>query len=225
MDVIAAIDAQGRRARAVVWLLGISGAIGAASVASGLAQWVLLEQMTLGDVSTAEATANDVRHGAIAAVQLLALVVTAVAWLRWAHRAHANLSLFGTRRTDHTPAAAVYSWFIPILNLFRPYQITKELWLRSRDANAVASLAGARGAGLLAAWWTAWLAGSLLGQAVYRMTQGATTIPQLQEVTAFGIASDVAHVAGAVLALKIVRRVDAWQRSASVAARAVEALS
>ncbi len=224
MDVVEAFRTQSSRARLVAWLLGICAALAAASVASGVAQYALLERAAAGGLSEAEANANDVRQGAVAIVQLLGVVVTGVAWCRWAHRAHANLALMGHGRSLHTPAAAVYSWFIPILNLYRPYQVTKELWLRSRDGNTVVEVRGQPGPGILAAWWAAWIVTSVMGQYVFRASQ-AKTIPELQSATVLSGISDVTDLVAALLALAVVRRIDAYQRSASVAAHAVQALS
>ncbi|HEY6004407.1 MAG TPA: DUF4328 domain-containing protein [Anaeromyxobacter sp.] len=223
MDVLRDIESERRRASVVVWLLGIVAAVNLAGVGSGLAQLALLERAASTGITTAEANANDLRHSAIAGVHVIGFLVTAVAWLFWMHRAYGNLARFGTGKTEHSPSWAVISWFIPILNLFRPYTITKELWVRSRGANA-AGPAGP-GAGIVGWWWTLWIINGLLGNVSNAMARSAKGIPELQSLTVVGIVGDVLTIGAAVLALVVVRRIDGYQRAAGLTARAVEALS
>ena len=53
-------------------------------------------------------------------------VVTLVAFIVWLYGAHTNLSVFG-RSSRFKTAATVYWWFVPIANLFMPYQVVAEL--------------------------------------------------------------------------------------------------
>lgn len=225
MDVLEAVEVQRRRARVVVWLLGAAAALNAAGFLSGLAQLALLARATSGVVELAEANANDARHGAIGVAQTAAFVVAGLAWLRWMHRAYANLALLGCTRADRSPGWAVGGWFVPLLNLVRPYQITKELWLRSRGANAVDDVRGLPVPPLLPAWWAAWIASNVLGQMLLRLSRHAEGIAALQQVTIVGMAGDAVTALAAVAALAIVRRIDADQRAASFGAHAAAALS
>lgn len=56
-------------------------------------------------------------------------VATAIVFLLWLHRSASNLTAFGYWKSQgYSPAWAVGSFFVPIVNLFVPYQATKYVW-------------------------------------------------------------------------------------------------
>ena len=64
-------------------------------------------------------------------------VVTVIAFLIWLHRSSTNLTAFGYWKSQgYSPAWAVGSFFLPIVNLFVPYQATKEIWQKSKPSNS-----------------------------------------------------------------------------------------
>ena len=201
------------RANWVKILLVVGITIDAIAILSGLAQEELLSRAASGvGITDADAAANDARHGMIGVFQVVAFVATAVCWLIWLHRAYANRSLMGTRRSDYTPGWAVGYWFVPIMNLFRPYQVTKELWLRSARRNAVESIKEFAPAAVLPSWWGVWLISNFLGQALMKWSFRANTIDESQRVTMMGIAIDAIGIVSAGLALAVVRKIDMLQK-------------
>lgn len=223
MDLSLAVASQGKRARVLVWLLGACAFLAAAGLLTGVLQHLLLAQAQAGELLTEAAEANDLRVALVEAGQALGLLASAVAWLVWVHRAYANLPLLGTGRLDHSPGWAVGCWFVPVLCLYRPYQITRELWLRSRDGNAVAEVKAASVPLIFAAWWTAWIASTGLDQVHGQLAASAGTLAQLERVTWVGLFSDLIWLGGATAALTIVRQIDAGQRAAAARVRAVAA--
>jgi hypothetical protein len=55
-------------------------------------------------------------------------IVSAVLYCRWLHRAWKDNGLLEGRTLSMTAGAAVASFFIPIVSLYRPYQVVKELY-------------------------------------------------------------------------------------------------
>lgn len=55
-------------------------------------------------------------------------IASAVTYLMWMHRAYRNLPSLGQHKLKMTPGWAVGYWFIPIINLFRPYQAMADIW-------------------------------------------------------------------------------------------------
>jgi hypothetical protein len=52
-----------------------------------------------------------------------------VAWGVWLHGTHKRaLAVSGLKQLTHTHRMAVWWWFIPIFNWFRPYEVHRELW-------------------------------------------------------------------------------------------------
>jgi hypothetical protein len=58
---------------------------------------------------------------------LLLLAVTEILFYCWVHRANKNCRGFVSNMT-YTSGWAVSSFFVPILNLFRPYQVMQQIW-------------------------------------------------------------------------------------------------
>src|SRR5688572_9717366 len=68
---------------------------------------------------------------ATAVVEFLGFVAAIVVFLVWMRRSYINLKALGVRGLEYSPGWAVGCWFIPFVNLVRPYTIMKEIWTRS----------------------------------------------------------------------------------------------
>lgn len=208
----------GARARAK-WLrvlLMLCIAIDAIAILSNLSQYKLLSRAAGGvSVTSAEAAANDARHGMIGVFQVLAFAATACCWLIWFHRAYSNLRLMGTKRTNFTPTWALGCWFVPVVNLFRPYQITKELWLRGARGNSVESIKGSASPTIVVWWWLLNLVTGFLGHVLMQWSPRAKGISAFQGITITGVVLNVVGIVSAILAIAVVRNIDRQQQDAN----------
>jgi len=184
------------------------------AIGSAWAQHEMLVGVQRGaELTEEQANANDSREQFIAIVTLLLFIGTAVCWLRWQHRAYANLRLIGSRDTEHTPGWSVGYWFIPLINLFRPYQITAELYRRSEIQNGQDSIGGLSGPPLVGVWWFAYLAWSFAVRLSGTIAKGATTLPTLISATNLELGAHVVGIVAAVLALLVIRSIDRFQQA------------
>ena len=85
-------------------------------------------------------------------LQVLALLFVVLSWsltlvcqptafvlfLVWLHRAYRNLYGLGVRSFGDSPAWAVGSFFIPLVNFYLPYRITADIWTGSRPGESPA---------------------------------------------------------------------------------------
>ena len=102
---------------------------------------------------------------------LAAALLSAVSFLSWLYRTADNARFVGRRRPRTTPTMAVICWFIPILNLFRPYREMKTLyWASEPPAPDLAGDWIRRAPGLLPLWWATWLITSVVGNASLRLS-------------------------------------------------------
>jgi hypothetical protein len=174
-----------------------------------LREMSLLQRIIDGSqVTLAEATASDNRVTASARLWLVVLVATVVVWLIWQHHAHANLEAVGVTGLEYSPGWAVGWWLIPIANLWKPFQVNRELWKASSGVSDWRSLATWP---LLGWWWASWISAGVLGRIAAGARQGAETPMEIRSADIIDLLSTVVVVASAVLAILLVRSVLARQ--------------
>jgi hypothetical protein len=130
-------------------------------------------------------------------LDIAGFVATVVLFSMWVHRAYRNLPALGAAGLKYTPGWAVGWWFVPILNIWRPYLVMRDLWRHSAPM--------ARSWTLLKVWWAMWLISNYLDNIVFRLTlQGQSNIVA-------DMVSTFLDMVAAVLAVAVVRRITAWQ--------------
>jgi len=176
------------------------------SILSDFGQMSLLD----GAFTEAEAAANDSRQGLIGWGHLGVLVVTGIAFLKWIYRANLNCRGFGAEGMIFTPGWSIGCYFIPILNLVRPYQSMKEIWQVSHNPSNWNSQSGSA---LLGWWWALWLISGVLGQIVFRTSMNANTIEALQAATGIAILSSIVGIPLSLVAINLVKTISSKQES------------
>jgi hypothetical protein len=160
---------------------------------------------------------GDLLTGVVELAQLLVFIATAVVFLMWLHRAYKNLRAFGVR-TEMSPGWVVGNWFIPILNLFRPYQSVKELWIKSDpgvDFTQGFAAAGARATTLVGFWWFLWVLANFAGRAYSRIADAEIASSRPEFVDWAGEASSILALAAAASAAMVVWTIDRMQTEKS----------
>jgi hypothetical protein len=99
-------------------------------------------------------------------INLVVALASGICFLIWFSGAHDNLKYLGASNLDYTPGWAVAAFFIPILNLFRPFQVAQEIYRASspdvsRDRQG--NWRGATTSTLINWWWAMCLIRLLAG--------------------------------------------------------------
>lgn len=127
---------------------------------------------------------------------------TAVAFIVWFYRAYQAVNL--ATGTAHSPDQAAWTFLVPILNLFRPYQIATEIWRKTspngRDVGHSPLLIG---------WWALWLVGRGSPLFVMAMVMGSEHAV-LGGTTVFAGLAELALTGSAIA---VVRTLDARVRA------------
>ena len=207
--------------RAARWSQGLLWAtlvISFVAAVSGFFEISLLNRMGAGVISETEANANDLRQGAIGILQFLITLATAAAFLTWFYRAHKNLPRLGARNLEYPPGWAVGGFFVPFLNLVRPYQVMREVWCRSYPPSPES---GSTPEGqppqpptltLVGWWWGLFLLSAALGRVSARIAlAGDPTLQQLKLGSVASLISDLIDFPTAWLAIRIVGQINRWQ--------------
>jgi hypothetical protein len=205
--------------RCLLLLLATCGLLDMAGLVSGVVQWKRLH--ATGFVSEETIAAGNALYAFVAGLQVIFVLVTAVVWIFWLYRAYRRLQQIGSNTTDYTPGFAVGSWFIPFLNLVRPYQVIRELWLRSQTQNEGSYVETDDAPVMLRVWWGIWLLdgilsrvqASMLSRSVTRYSSGESVIDTslLQSANIAGLAQDLCGLLAAILAIIIVYRIAGFQ--------------
>lgn len=134
-----------------------------ATLLSSFYQYRLLQTVASGgEVSHISATVNDIFARMIAVISFLASIVAIITFIQWFRRAYYNLHL-KVKHLSFSEGWAAGCWFVPIINLFRPFQIMKELFVETdlflfkRNTEIRAKLATP----IIGWWWALWILSSM----------------------------------------------------------------
>ena len=192
-------------------------AVDLVAVLSDLSEYFLLQRMETEDVPFSEIEASDNRQLVVTVVQTAVFFAAAFFFIRWLHHAYRNLRPLGAGNLRYASATAVWSWFVPILNLWRPKQVINDVW-RASDPEAPADQSegawwGTRPPLLFAVWWFVWIVLNFVYNVATRLFLRAETIEELQFASLVTTVSDAISVLGGLLGLAVVRRTTARQEA------------
>ncbi|MEA2031569.1 MAG: DUF4328 domain-containing protein [Patescibacteria group bacterium] len=184
--------------KSMLWIsLGIS-------VLSLLSDFMQMNLLSSGTFSKAAAEANDSRQQIMGILYLVAFIVTGISFLKWIHRANSNCHGFGAQGMEFTPGWSIGYYFIPFINLYKPYRAMKEIWKVSTNPT---NWQNENGSALLGWWWALWLTSNFLGQAVFRLSMRADSISSLQASTTVSIISEIIDIPLYIVAVSLISSV------------------
>lgn len=193
-----------RIVRIALWVLvGIT----IISVISDLLQYRLIQSRNF-DMASAEA--NDTRQRVIGVAYVLSYLVTAVLFLKWIHRANLNARSLGAKDLRFSPGWAVGWYFIPFMNLVRPYQAMKEIWQASKNPENWSTEPAPP---ILGWWWALFLVSGFLGQTALRMSIQANSLSALSNATLVSVLAGLVDFPLCFVALNLVTDIDRMQGS------------
>lgn len=169
-----------------------------------------LEYMLLSrDYTQMEADMNDLRQGLLGLAYLGLYFITVIIFSMWLHRANKNSHGFGARGMQFTPGWAVGYYFIPILNIWKPYQSMKEMWQISQDPEDWEM----QPSGLVGLWWAFWLITSVMGQIYFRASMNAVTVEEFKHAAMISLVTTIPSVILTILAMLLVRKLYLQQKA------------
>lgn len=195
-----------KRAKIAILLIWFSMTADILSFISGYLQHDLLTNAANGvTVSLESARANDSREQFMGIVNVCILLVSGITFIQWFRRAYYNLHL-KVNHLEFSEGWAAGSWFVPIICLFRPYHIMKELYEKTDDYldEKKIKINTAFSTRFLGAWWTLWIISNLIGQFVLRSSLNAKSVDDFIDLTTLSMISDVIGIPLAIITVKII---------------------
>lgn len=145
---------------------------------------------------------------------LAALFVTIVCFVvvgRWIYLTNANAHVLSSEMTIK-PGWAVGWFFVPIANLFMPYQGVKETWQESHEAAGLYEAAA--DSSLLRWWWGLWIATNILGNVTF-MLGGGSSGEGLESAGYFDLLSSALNIPLSLILIRLMQRLARIQLLAS----------
>lgn len=201
------------RADWTTFFLVAHGAIAIVFIISTIAEIGLLQRIESGQfVSDSEVNANDIRQAIILLLYSASYIIAAVAFLRWIYLASKNLAPLGVSGQRFSPGWAVGWWFIPIMWLFRPYQVMAEIWRGSYPETGPEAWQDLPVSPLMGFWWAAWLVSNWIANvSILILFSSDTSIDALITSYIIFIASDIVSLASLILAIILIRQITSNQ--------------
>lgn len=195
------------RAKTAISLISVVMVLDVIAFISHGMQYNLLCALEDGkDVLSSEIDSNDKRESFIGILYMLFYIISAITFIQWFRRAYYNLH----QRVDnciYSEGWAAGSWFVPIIGLWWPFQIMRELYqetalyLSSKGVELKEELSTK----WLGVWWTFWILNNVLGQIAFRLADDADTLGELKGFTMLGWVGDVVGVVLALITIKVIK--------------------
>ncbi len=203
MNVLRPNDKRAKAAIMFIWIVLLFDAV---SILSDYFEYQLIKSAYNGFyVTVEEAESNDTRQIIIGLFQLVFSIISGITFIKWFRRACFNLQL-KVKTLSFKESWAASSWFIPLVNLYRPYKIMKELHIETNNLiNAgESSLESAKSIStrLLGFWWFLWILSGFVGQFAMRIAFNSET---LEDYLTSSIASIITSIVGIILAFITVK--------------------
>ncbi|MHC4616981.1 MAG: DUF4328 domain-containing protein [Planctomycetota bacterium] len=166
------------------------------------------------EAAMADAEISDTRQGIIGIIGFVVRIAALICYLVWVHRASFNARALGAKGLKFSPGWSVGWYFIPVANLWKPYQAMKEIFKASKSpANWFNQTRTAEP--ILTWWWVFWILSGVLAKASLRLSLRAEEIDELITANIISLISDVADIPSTVLTLVLVGTVFRMQMSAA----------
>ncbi|MEU9101141.1 DUF4328 domain-containing protein [Streptomyces sp. NPDC048361] len=153
----------------------------------------------------------DTLYSLSGAMQMMALLATATVFIIWFHRVRGNAEVFTPEACTRGKGWTIGGWFVPIGNLWIPYQVAREIWTASAQTAPDGSVRPFSRRPLTL-WWGVWTSSLVIDRLGWAAHRNAETTESLQRAYDITILADVLGVAAALLAIGFVRRLTGMQR-------------
>jgi hypothetical protein len=197
---------NGDRARILKIMLWVMLSMEIISALTGFSQLGLLMEIQDGvEVGEATANLNDLMIGVTGLVYAGVYFTCVVMFIRWFRRAYFNLHQ-RVKHLEFREEWAAGAWFVPFVNLVRPFAIMKELYVETRDLFAKHNITQptSLSTAFLGFWWAFWIIMGIVGNISFRLTLKAKTVPELITSTEVDIVANLVAIPAALLAIKVV---------------------
>ena len=149
---------------------------------------------------------NDTIHLIALFSFILFYLISIITFVQWFRRAYFNLHIY-IKTLTFSEGWAAGCWFVPIINLFRPFQIMNELYketdyyLSKKHHNYTIKLKSR----FLGWWWALFLISYAARQVATRFTLKADSLDKMTFSTIITIISTIISIALSLITIKVIK--------------------
>lgn len=165
-------------------------------------------------VSQINAAFVDLHQALIGILYFAVMIASVIAYCRFYYRAMKNLTIINAADLRMTPLWSVGSFFVPIVNLWKPLGAVRQIWRGSFDP----ATADVKVPAMIGWWWFFWLVSNWLGNISFRLgLQSGAFGSEIVDYDAYlgslmiDMASAPFSIASAILVLRFSGRIKSAQ--------------
>jgi len=162
-------DQRAKAAMALIWLMLALNVL--MLIFSTLQYYLINIAMDGEEVSETIAYIADYGVSSVGIIVFIATITSIVTFIRWFRRAYYNIATI-THNTEYSNGWAAGAWFVPFMNLYVPYQIMKELYVKT-DKHLVLKNGYTDDkrlkTGYIGWWWALWIISGVIGRIYLRL--------------------------------------------------------
>ena len=196
-----------QRAKNAITLILIVMIVKAISIFSNYHQYRLLQSVSHGNkISIEAATNNDLIQRIISITYLIVFIISAITFIQWFRRAYFNLNI-KVDSLENSDGWAAGCWFVPVLSLFMPYLIMKELYDKTNSLLLKQFDTYIKRSTLFVGWWwTLWITVNIFGYVIVFSTKfGTESITSLIVTTFLSIIGAFVFIPLAIITIKVIK--------------------
>jgi hypothetical protein len=134
---------------------------------------------------------------------LLLFFGTGVIFLIWIYQACANVRQLSERPMKYTPGWAIGWYFIPIANLYKPYEAMKEIFEMSNTSRFGRS----KPSGIVGVWWMLWILSGAFGTIAARYYTHAGNLESAKTAALLSMFGNGLDIVLAIVAIMMIGQI------------------
>lgn len=159
-------------------------------------------------VLVADAERSDLLQLIVGCAQIAVALVTLLVFCRWIYVAARNCHARYEGKLDFTPGWSVGWYFVPVANLWKPFQAMRQILNVSENPSGDPQRVAP---GMLFAWWALFLFSNAVGRAAFNHAMKAEEISELQASNTFTLFSDGTNIFATLAAYFVVKNIASLQ--------------
>lgn len=162
--------------------------------------------LSSGAFSVEDGTANDTRQQIIAVFYSITYIISIVVFIRWFRRAYYNIHQ-RAEVLNYSDDWASIAWFIPIVSLYRPYQITREIfeetdqYLNKNKPDYKEKISFT----IVGIWWFFWIVNNIFSNISFRVSLSAETLDDFITASILNIINNLLGIISGIFAVLMIK--------------------